>query len=375
MAIGVHENAILSGKRHCICCICVIEFVKSTRNEWVSLMCARQLYSEDPSTANELREQYRKGIWKIIEMRSDELTKLRLRRGREIPTRRDAFRNELRRMLGWPLTEPVRHVGAVRETVLSNSDVACVSRIECEIFPGFWFYGVLMRHKDDVLHPLVVVQHGAAGTPELCLSFYPSGNYNDMALRVYMQGANVFAPQLLLWKEGEFGRDTERLTVENELRRLGGSIAALEIYCIQCCLDVLERMDGLASGFGMVGLSYGGFYTLYTAACDTRIQAALDCSFFTDRQRCYGGDFAWHDSMSRFSDAEVGALVCPRALYVAYGDADSGKCVLGAKVEFSRLKEYYSEAPANLRLDIFHGTHEFCPEDDGICWTLSKIHA
>lgn len=41
---------------------------------------------------------------------------------------------------------------------------------------------------------------------------------------------------------------------------------------------------------GMVGLSYVGFYTLYIAALDTRIKAAVSCSFFNDRDR-----YPWSD--------------------------------------------------------------------------------
>src|SRR5699024_2568078 len=138
------------------------------------------------------------------------------------------------------------------------------------------------------------------GTPELCSGFFGSANYNDMTLRIFQKGVNVFAPQLLLWKEGDFGEDSHRAEIDNDLRRLGGSIAALEIHCLSRCLDWLETWEGCNGTFGMIGLSYGGFYALYTAAVDVRIRAALDCSFFQDGTHCFGNDFAWFDCARRF---------------------------------------------------------------------------
>ena len=37
-----------------------------------------------------------------------------------------------------------------------------------------------------------------------------------------------------------------------------------------------------------------------------------------------------------------------------------------AQKEYRILKDYYEENPENLQFHIFTGTHEFCPEDEGI---------
>ena len=73
----------------------------------------------------------------------------------------------------------------------------------------------------------------------------------------------------------------------------------------------------------MMGLSYGGCYTLYTAAIDTRIDAAVSSCFFNERNRYLWSDWSYFGFMNEFNDAEVCALICPRALMIEVGDSDT----------------------------------------------------
>lgn len=335
---------------------------------------AEAIYTEERSAGNSYRAQYREDILALIERRQKELYAQRDAFGRRLMTDREAARQELKEMLGWPLTEPAYEANICCEKVLLEDERGIVSRVQIQTLPGLRFYGVLMRHRTDEKLPLVISQHGGLGAPEICSSFFDSGNYNDMSMRIFHRGVNVFAPQLLLWKDGDMGEDAQREAIANDLRRIGGSIAALEIHCILRALDVFERAPWCTGKFGMIGLSYGSFYTIYTAACDPRIRAALACSLFSQWTHCFGTDFSWRDSWSRFGDAEVAALIYPRALRIEYGDKDQLPHVVeGGEKEFARLKAYYADADANLSFRIFDGVHEFCPEDDGIEWTLAKL--
>ncbi len=333
------------------------------------------IYSETPGAANQYRERYLHGIEKIVEKKLNEAQEERDQYGKTILANQECARQDLKDILGWPLTQTPEPTLAVQEEVLMNSEKWIVSRIHFEVLPGLWFYGELLRHNTASRLPLIIAQHGGAGTPEVCSSFFDSHNYNDMAMRIFHKGVNVFAPQLLLWKKGEFGEDaySVRMDIENELRRVGGSIAALEIYCIQRTIDYFERVSWCDGRIGMIGLSYGSFYTLYTAACDTRIRAALACSLFSTRRSCFCTDFSWKDAYRKFGDAEVGALVYPRPLRIEFGDKDPGKWVSGAQEEYERLKTYYCNRPDELSTKKFDGGHEFCPEDDGIIWVLKKM--
>ena len=335
----------------------------------------QSIYQEERNAGNAYRAEYCKSISALIADKKEEARQERDLYAGEIAQNREACRETFKRTLGWPLTLPARRgIPRTKQTEIFADAKVRICRMQFEIFPNFWFYGLCFEHLNAGKLPLVISQHGGLGTPELCSGFFGSANYNDMTLRIFQKGVNVFAPQLLLWKEGDFGEDSHRAEIDNDLRRLGGSIAALEIHCLSRCLDWLETWEGCNGTFGMIGLSYGGFYALYTAAVDVRIRAALDCSFFQDGTHCFGNDFAWFDCARRFFDAEVGALVYPRALRIEVGNADEDRCVYGAKEEFARLERYYAGARDNLSFVLFDGGHEFCPEGDvGIEWILKRL--
>lgn len=331
------------------------------------------IYAEDEKYANGYRVKYLEGIHNLIDQRKKSALENRMRFGDQIENNREQYRKLYGSMLGWPLTEKKQPVKSIRENILFQDEQRIISRIQFEIFDDFFFYGILIRHMGKDKLPLVIAQHGAGGTPEMCSSFFESENYNDLSLRIFNKGVNVFAPQLDLWGFPRFGPDNARRDLDNQLKQLGSSIAAVEVYCIQRCLDHFETMSYCNSKFGMAGLSYGGFYTLYTAAAETRIQAALACSHFNDRTKYHMPDKVWFNAGNTFLDAQVGALVCPRYLRIEVGDNDELFTADTARKEFEILRSYYKEVPENLQFHVFGGVHEFCPENESIDWLIEKL--
>ena len=330
-------------------------------------------YNETEDYGNGYRITYLKGIEKLIKNRKKECLKKRIAFGKEIASNREEYRKKYFDMLGWPLNEEKKPIISVTENKIFEDEAREIVRMQFELFEGYKFYGILIKHKSEKALPLVISQHGGWGTPELCSSFFGSANYNDMSLRLFNRGVNVFAPQTLLWKKDVFGPDNNRNEIDNMLKQLGGSIAALEIYSIIRCIDYFEEQDFCDKQFAMAGLSYGGFYTLYTTAADTRIKAALASSHFNDRTVYNWHDKVWFGSGETFLDAQVAALVCPRFLRIEVGDNDELFDASLAQKEYEILKDYYSESKENLQFNVFKGVHEFCPEDDGIEELLSKL--
>ncbi len=288
----------------------------------------------------------------------------------------EAYRDQLRAMLGWPLSEP-RPEGApaVRDAFVAEDALGRISRLWIETLPGLELYGMLFVPHGGGHRPLVISQHGGMGTPELCSGLYGPSNYNDMTRRVLRQGAVVFAPQLLLWAD-TYGPKVDRPLLDGRMKQLGGSIAALEIFQLQRSLDYLvTRPEVDPTRVGMIGLSYGGFYTLFTAAVETRIRAALSSCFFNDRAKYAWADWAWPGAAMRFMDAEVAALVCPRALWVEVGERDELFTVETARAEARRVQKWY----ANLGLTEqfcyheFDGTHELNLSEAGINFLMEKL--
>ena len=184
---------------------------------------------------------------------------------------------------------------------------------------------------------------------------------------------NVFAPQLLLWGAATYQVEFDRVALDARLKRVGSSITALEIYGITRILDYFEVQEYVSS-FGMVGLSYGGFYTLFTAAVDTRIKSAISCSFFNSRKDYAWSDWTWFRSAETFSDSEIACLVYPRKLCIEVGRQDELFDIERARAEIERLKEMSRKVNAGwLEIREFEGKHEFCRDEEPLKQLVDEI--
>lgn len=289
-----------------------------------------------------------------------------------------SYREELKQMLGWPLllyseTLPNPKADLV---FVANDALGEIYRINITTIANLTTYGLLfIPHKKGSL-PLVIAQHGGGGTPEKCSGFFGSDNYNDMVRRMLRKGVVVFVPQLLLWSEEKTGPGHNRQFIDTQLKQLGGSITALEIFSIQRCLDhLITRPDIDESKVGMMGLSYGGFYTLFTAAIDLRIKAVLSSCFFNNRYEHPWSDWVWFDSANKFLDAEICAMICPRPLYIEVGKNDELFDVRSAREEFEKVKETYEKIGviSNLEFCEFEGSHEFNKDNNGIEFLYNNL--
>ena len=340
------------------------------------------LYSESPQTTVRYRQSQVAQFEALIQGRREELDAQRRRFFQpdlsSIAAYREStesYRHMLKAMLGWPLTLPSPSViPAGREESVSDDDLGKISRVWIETLPGYETYGLLFLPQRSGPHRLVISQCGGAGVPEKCSGFYgSSGNYNDMTRRILRRGCAVFAPQLLLW-ESMFEPAIDRYRYDPWLRQVGGSLAAFEIWCLQRCLDHLcarNTIDG--NQVGICGLSYGGFYALYTAAVDTRIKVCLSSCFFNNREVYALPDCTWLNSAGLFLDAEAAALVCPRTLYLEVGKRDATFVVQHAGPEAAKVRHLYDALGISerFRYKEHDGIHEFDKEENGIDFLMN----
>ena len=322
-------------------------------------------YREDIKDTEQNKETYRDGIFELIKKRQDDATAVRTEYFKNVFSDQEKYRQDLRKMLGWPLVG----YNDDRETTVSFKELSdeedfTLYRAEFEILEGVKLSGLFFKMKGEGKKPLVIVQHGKAGTPEIISGVLGSTwNYNDMLMRVAQHDVHVFAPQLLLWDVAQYGAPYERRTTDAGLKRVGSSLAAVELYEIMKVIDYFEKED-YVSCFGMVGLSYGGFYTLYTTALDTRIKSAISCSFFASRDACTWGDWVWQDSANMFDDAEVACLVYPRKICLQMGTRDELFNSQYSEKSFERIKEYSKDVGTDwCELILYDGKHEFCRDD------------
>ena len=301
----------------------------------------------------------------------------------------EAYRAGFRDLVGWPLSgeacsAPVR--AALRKTIVETSEHT-VERVQLEILPEIKLAGLLLTPRDGMgRHQAVVFQHGGGGTPELCCDLHGENNYRHGPVRFARHGFAVFMPQLLLWKQttedepcfpGYGGTPYNRNQIDEWLKQVDSSIAAVETYAILRALDWLEALPEIdaSQGFGMAGLSYGGFYTLMAAAADTRIRAAYSICFYNDLYRYAWPDFCWKGAGKRFLTAEIAALIAPRALYVEVGAQDVVFEIDTALSEWERLPRFFEaqHAADRLRLNVVDTNHKMDEADTGILFVKEQL--
>ena len=327
-------------------------------------MCNIQ-YREKMHDADPFRAQYLAGLEGLIDRLEQQCRNTR--NPQDILDHPEKYRSRLCQILGWPLTqERPAEIPQARFQLLSEEEELFIYRAEITVLDDITMCGLLFRHKGEKLRPLVLCQHGGAGSPEIISGVFGNTyNYNDLTQRVLALGANAFAPQLLLWNKKEYGpADYSRDVIDSKLKDMGSSITAIELYGMMRILDYFEAQDWVGK-LGMVGLSYGGFYTQFLSAVDTRIQAALSCSFFREHHNATRPDWCWRDLMREFGQAELVCLVAPRKLYLQMGNRDDLFDAETSRAEFARLPGATADGKTDwAELLVFDGVHELCKSDE-----------
>lgn len=330
-------------------------------------------YVEEKNTGDKYRKDYLFSLEKMIEHLQSEADKARSDYFNKMKNSQEEYRKQLFMMLGKPLCD-------YQQTEIPRADVELcfhderikISRMQLTMSIGIKFYGMFFEHSGNEIRPLVIAEHGMLGTPELCSGLFATGssNYNDMVMRVFDKGVNVFVPQPLLWNdkiyEPNFGGasiEAKRESIDAKLKQLGSSITAVEIYAIMKSIDYLSTLKNVnKEKIGMMGLSYGGFYTLFTAACDTRIKAAFSCCQYNNRFVYPRVDWTWFNSGYTFLDNEVASLVYPRHLFLTVGKNDPTFDYKEAEKEYLKLIHMYDDS-SWVDFCSFDGEHEFIKDD------------
>ena len=301
---------------------------------------------------------------------------------------REAFREKFINMLGWPLStyEPGRAPAVVKELVEENEQLR-IYRISIEALSDFWFRGLIYEPKErEANASLVIINPGGGYCAEELIANgdYDASQMKNIGGKFLERGITVYAPQLLLWSDGTeyFKQPGTRQHIDARLKAIGGSIAALEIYCIRRAIDYfLEKEPISPLHIGMMGLSYGGFYSLYASAAEPRIKATFSSCFFCDRfcsetepAGCRP-DWLWKNSANTFFDAEVAALIAPRALYIENGEKDTLFPIDASLLELESLRPYYEAQNASDRLLYrkHEGGHEVGVGDIGFDFFIEQL--
>jgi dienelactone hydrolase len=332
------------------------------------------LYQEPETTGAPHREKYLAQLLTFIEQEEG-----RRRLGRAGLTgdlEGESPRARFLRHLGWPLTlASPAHTPPVRERFVAEDELGRIYRVWIESLPGLETYALYFRPHGRGPFPLVISQHGGLGTPEICSGLHDSANYNNMSRRVHARGMAVLAPQLLMWRE-TYGPPFDHAAINLRLRGLGGTLTALEVWQLQRALDAFSaRPEVDPQRIGMVGLSYGGYYTQFMAAADPRIRAALNSCYLFDPLGERDREIAWIETDPAFGFREMIELIAPRAFYMETGATDDLVPAAKAPPLVAQARAVYANRglPERYRYKNHPGWHEFDPAEDGIDFLVEQL--
>ncbi len=231
-----------------------------------------------------------------------------------------------------------------------------VYRVWVEVMDGVHAYGIYMVPKKlKGKAPLIIAQHGGGGAPEAIVDLDTRINYHSFGHEAVKRGYIVWAPGLAMLVG--YGGDTaipgvSREMIDRKLKMAGTSIIGVEIYKIIESTKALmrDRPEIDHERIGMTGLSWGGFFTMYTAALWPTIKAVAPSANFRDTEAVLtaaGADDS-KTSPDRFLFLSTGhfqaiGLICPRPCFVQLGEKDTLFDMDGAKKEAVRAASFYEK--------------------------------
>src|SRR6266571_3473294 len=215
--------------------------------------------------------------------------------------------------------------------------------------------GLLLQPKQaPVAH--IVALPDADQTPEELAGLAPGLEEGaQFARRLAEQGCLVVIPTLIdrstQWSghpEFRMTDQTHREWICRQAFQMGRHIIGYEVQKVLAAVDRFRKKDEHAP-IGVAGYGEGGLIAFYSAAVDTRIDAALVSGYFNSRQQIWSEPIyrnVW-GLLEEFGDAELATLLAPRGLVIEFSkspQAGSDKGDLAAPsyrdvmAEFERIE-------------------------------------
>ena len=218
------------------------------------------------------------------------------------------------------------HVSANSEsTWVASTDACKIFSVSWPVFDGVDATGLLVVPTGEVRLNAVLVPDAGQSPEQLCGLEESSSR---IALELAARGAVVLIPESIRrHREARNGR--AQLTDQEFLYRsafvLGRHIIGYQVHEFMAAFEVLQKTYGTHPNF-IAGWGEGGSLALYAAAIDPRIQVACISGHFGPRERIWSEPIHRnvHGLLNHFGDAQLAALVAPRALII---DAVTGPTV------------------------------------------------
>ncbi|HXQ90254.1 MAG TPA: alpha/beta hydrolase family protein [Acidimicrobiales bacterium] len=231
---------------------------------------------------------------------------------------------------------------------------------------------LLVPHGRVAPGPAVLAAHGHGPGKAEAVGLERTGTPNaDYAHQLARRGYVVLAPDLRCFGERlDWNPDDHYACDTNLVHAVMAGINPLtqNLWDLGRALDVLETHPLVDPGrMAMVGLSYGGTVTLFLAAWDARVAAAVVSGYFSSWAEAHKmpwnmcGSQVLPGMLGQLEHVDLGALISPRPLLVESGTHDDLFPAEVAAAEIAKLRAVYASdgVPERLVHDVFEGVHEW----------------
>jgi dienelactone hydrolase len=194
---------------------------------------------------------------------------------------------------------------------------------------------------------------------------------SDYAAELARRGHVVLAPDLRCFGERADWNPPDHYGCDTNLvhQVMGGwNPLTQNLWDLARSLDLLEAHPMVdPARIGMVGFSYGATTTLFLAALDERVRAAVVAGFLSSWGESHKvpwnmcGSQVLFDMLGNMEHVDLGALIAPRALLVVSGREDLIFPLAAAEESVTRLRRVYEHVGAGDRLaqDVHDGEHQW----------------
>lgn len=260
-----------------------------------------------------------------------------------------------------------------REDRIRTTPTHSAWRVRIRAFENVEVYGILLTPDPARFpgkRPALLCLHGMLSTPELVCGIVEREDYHKrFGLQAVERGYVVFAPLMI-------NNAPRREWLDRKGIMIGQRIQSLEQFKMLRAVDYLSgRSDVAADRIGVYGISWGGRTAMYSAAIDPRIACCVISGHFMESTRKMvfprepesystyiqaGHAYAFFPGQAtRFADADVVSLICPRPVHIEQGRLDRVSTWREAQQEFAIVRDYYSRLGIADRasFEIFEGGH------------------
>ncbi len=221
--------------------------------------------------------------------------------------------------------------------------------------------------------PAVLAVHGHGPGKATVVGLEPTEAPNgDYARQLAQRGFVVLAPDLRCFGQRADWNPPDHYGCDTNLVHAvmaGWNPLTQNLWDMARALDVLEAHDLVDGGrMGVVGLSYGGTITLFLAAWDRRVAAAVVSCYFSSWAEAHKmpwnmcGSQVLPGMLGVLEHVDLAGLIAPRPLLIENGRHDDLFPAVVAAQEVSKLRHLYKTLGASddhLVHDIFEGGHQW----------------